>query len=404
MRICIIHRYPIQDAILTNPSMPYFLNQLSKNHKVTYLSYKDIKPQKGIKDINFEYLPSTLSRKNSFDKYFKSLLFIFLTPFISWKIKKTKINIVYCDDSLPFYAYLIKTFTRLPVITRLGDLQTGYLFLKKGMFGKLLFKIFHKIEVHTWKTIDGIIPISKAFGKYVLSKGISPKKVTTVLECVDTDIFKPEKPSINIRKKYGLSKNDTILMYHGVVEPLKGLDILLKMIARTLKQNKNVKFFFVGDGSSVPKLKVIAKNLEIYDSVVWTNWVFFSEIVDYINSCDIGIPMRSDNFANNFVVTSALLQYWACSKPIIAPRLESFEEVIGDGENGYLFDFDNIKEFEEKLDILIKNAELRKITGENGNMLVNQKFESSKVGNELSSAINYLIDSVILGELGELNE
>ncbi|MBL7206048.1 MAG: glycosyltransferase family 4 protein [Candidatus Aenigmarchaeota archaeon] len=384
MKICILHRYPISDVILTNPSMPYFLEELkSRGHETIYMSFRD-KAMKKINGIKFSYIPFTFDRGKSFDKHLKSLIFILIAPYIAYRIRKLKPDAIYCDDSLLFYGYLIKKFTRLPVIIRLGDLQTGYLFLKKSRIHRLLFRLFHGFEVHSWKRLDGLIPISKPFERYLVSKGIKESKLSTVLESVDLKSF--GNKSRDIRKEYGLNKDDIILMYHGVIEPLKGLDILINLITPILKNNSKLKLFIIGSGTSLPKLKALARKRSIENSIIWAGWVPFSEIKDYINSCDIGIPIRSDNFANNFVVTSALLQYWACSKAVITPKLESFKEIIQEGENGFMFDF-NTRELSEKLENIIADKNLRLKLGRNGNSTMKKKFSASVIGKNLADAI-----------------
>ena len=383
MRVCVIHRYPFYDAVSTNPSLPYFVRELEvRGNDVLYLSYKSREPQRAASNVRFDSLPFTLIRKHTLDKYVKSLLFILLTPFIAYKVKKMNIDLIYCDDSLPFYGYLIKKFTRLPVVIRLGDLQTGYLFLNKGAAGKIAFKVSHKLEVNSWAKVDGLITISEPFERYVISKGLDGGKIATVLECVDTEIFKTMKPNLDVKEKYNLSQDSIILMYHGTVESPKGLDTLLKFVSPTLQRNKSVKLFIVGDGSALSNLKTLAKNLGISGSIVWTGWIPFSEMVDYINSCDIGIPMRGDNPANNFVVTSALLQYWACCKPVIAPKLEAVEGIVKDGENGYIFDFGKSNGFEEKLTRLLESEELRTTLGKEGRKTVDEKFRSEVIGRQ----------------------
>src|SRR2546427_4546063 len=66
-------------------------------------------------------LPFTLRRNRPLDKYLKSVIFLFLTPFIARVVRQDeRILGVYCDDSLPFYGYLVKKLTNRRVILRLG--------------------------------------------------------------------------------------------------------------------------------------------------------------------------------------------------------------------------------------------------------------------------------------------
>jgi glycosyltransferase involved in cell wall biosynthesis len=396
MKVCIIHRYPISEAISTNPSILSFIENLrQRGYQTLYVSYRDRQLKYPKKDIEFKELPFYLNRTNNKDKYVKTLLFMFLSPWIAYWVRcDPEIKMVYCDDSLPFYGYLVKRLAGKTVVIRLGDLQTGYLFLKKSMAYRILFNIFHMVELYTWKKVDGVIPISEPFRRYVVSHGVPPDRTVTVPECVDTKLFKPGSPEINLRKKYLLGQNDILVLYHGVIEPLKGLDVLLQLLSENRQYLRNLKFLIIGTGSALPELKRLARRLKISEFIVWIGWVPFSEINDFLNSCDIGIPMRSDNLANHFVVTSALLQYWACAKPVMTPRLEAMEEIVRDGENGYTFSFNAHEEFGQKLQFLLKDREKRRELGQRGREVVLRRYQSVNIGKELCDAIEHFLGSI----------
>lgn len=401
MRVCIIHRYPLSEALMTNPSLIDFLNILNENKiKVMYLSYKEKRRKESDvfrkKNITFIELPFFLRRSNHFDKYFKTFLFIILTPYMGFLLKKRgRIELIYCDDSVPYYGYFIKKFISYStVIIRLGDLQTGYLFLKKTKLHYLIFKILHTFEIHTWRIVDGIIPISKAFENYLMNKQINAKKIRTVLECVDTNYFKPKDNSSVIRKKYGLDESNLIVMFHGVIEPLKGMEIILEHFAKVSNYFPNLRLMVIGEGSQLKKLKKKSESLNIIDKVIWTGWIPYSKIVDYINACDIGLPMRSDNMANNFVVTMAMLQYLACKKPVLAPRLEATAQLVEEEQVGFLFTHYNFREFKLGLEKLIKDNNLRKEIGNRGVEVVKRKFSKEKIAHQLYKAIISIYESV----------
>jgi glycosyltransferase involved in cell wall biosynthesis len=393
MKVCILHRYPISQAISTNPSLLDFLKILhSKNIKIKYLSYKEEECEKKINDIEIVELPFVLKRDRVLDKYIKSLLFILLTPYISYIIKKNQdIDLIYCDDSLFFYGYLLKKFTKLPVIIRLGDLQTGYLFLQKSKIHEFIFKILHFLEIRSWKKVDGLIPISKSFENYVKSKGIKDENIQMVPECVDVSRFSPHSRNKDIRKKYGVREEEILLLFHGVVEPLKGLDVLLEHFSQAIQDFPTVKLMIAGSGSSLEYLKRKAAKLGIAQHIIWAGWIPFSEITDYIAACDVGVPMRSSNFANNFVVTSALLQYWSREKPVLAPRLEAISDIVEDGKNGFLFSFEDPSEFKLKLGKLIEDAKLRENMGKHGRELVVREFDKQEVAKKLFNSVRYFL-------------
>lgn len=360
MKICILHRYPPSEIKGTNPSFLYFLKELAKrNHKVLIVTFSGKINNYGSRDLEFCPLNIKFNRANNIDKWIKSLLFIFISPF---KVRNLNlhhtIDIVYCDDSLPFYPFLVKFVSGIQTVMRLGDLQTAYIFYDRGRLGKLIYRFIHWFEKFTWEKIDGIIAISKSFREFLIKEGIKQNKISVVNESIDIEAFCKKIHREDIRLKFDLA-DVPIIMFHGLVSRIKGLDILLKAAQDILKEFPDAMVMIVGDGPELSRLKRLCQSLNISKSVIFTGWVPFNQIQYYIAACDIGVPLRSNNLGNNFVVTTALLQYWAVAKPIVAPRLTAVEDLIVDGEDGFLFDPNDSNMLANKIKQLLADNQLR---------------------------------------------
>ena len=394
MRILFLHRYCIEDALATNASLLSTLNHLTEmGHKVTYLSFKggrgDIPIRVSFEEINFQ-----LKRGCPRDKILKSILWILAAPLkamiLSWR---NSANLIYCDDSIPFYPLLIKFLlmgTRCKIVMRLGDLQTGYLFDKPGFINKLLFKVFHGLEKFQWRTVDGIIPISVPMRNFVINTGISAA-LPVVKESVDLSNFFPCASNILI-DDWGVLRNETIIMFHGAIEKAKGIDTLLYAAKLLESQYKNLRFIIVGSGTDFPRAKLMLDTLEL-KNVTMTGWVAYEDVPKYINACDIGIALRANNLANNFVVTTALMQYYACNKPIIAPAFEAIQEICIEGKTGAVYDPGNASSLASAIErLLLKRDEWGKF-GAAGRDLVLLNYKADVIGKELANALNRYMDT-----------
>ncbi len=399
-KLCILHRYPISQAAETNPSLYDFLKVLATHgFVVKFVSFRESKTADKShvqipSNVELISLPFTLRRSRPLDKYLKSMLFVLLAPYIARVLNKDeRIVGVYCDDSLPFYGYLIKKLTNKKVVLRLGDLQTGYILSGRSMIHDVVFKLLHSFEVHTWKSVDGLATISRPFEDYVKWSGVNPDKIVTIPESVDTETFRPMEGA-EIRSKFGIPQNCVLLMFHGVIEPLKGLGTLLDILSKLdADMQARVKLMIIGNGASLKNLEKKASDLGLANKIIWTGWVPFAMITQFLNACDIGIPMRSGNFANNFVVTLALLQYWACGKPVLAPRMKAIADAVRDGENGETFDPENAQEFCAKLKLLVTEKRSRLRQGAEGRRLALKSFDKSIVAQELYHGVTRLLST-----------
>jgi glycosyltransferase involved in cell wall biosynthesis len=381
-----LHRYPLSEIKGTNPSFFYFLKELShKGHQLYVITFKETRPRSC--QLEFKHCPLNFvfSRTNDWDKWCKSILFILLAPVKVWFLKQSfKIDFVYCDDSFPFYAYLVKKITCLPTIMRLGDLQTAYMFYGQGPLARLCYSLFHSIETYIWKKIDKIICISESFKRFLLKEGIKEGKVFVVEESIDIDEFPKGASGDTVRRKNNLT-NEPILMFHGLVSRIKGVEILLKALPLVLEAVPQLKLMIVGDGPELKRLKCLARELAISHSVIFTGWVPLEEVPNYIAACDIGIPIRSNNLGNNFIVTTAFLQYAVLKRPVVVPSLASFEDTLRHNQRQLIFSLNKIESLAQSIISLLGNKELAEQIALNNYQMVQEIYSAKVIAKRLAA-------------------
>ena len=77
---------------------------------------------------------------------------------------------------------------------------------------------------------------------------------------------------------------------------------------------------------------------------------------------DIGLlPFVNNAFNNSGKPLIRFLDFSACMVPVVAPKMQLFEKLIADGENGFIAN--SAEEWVEKVGLLIENAEMRRNIG-----------------------------------------
>ena len=290
-KITLLHRYPRNQIVETNAAFPYL-------------------EAKGIDVLTFKKFDRLSSRK----KFWKSLAWVFYAPLLVWG---KGYDVIYCDDSYPFYPALVKLFSpKSKVVIRLGDLHLMY------YYSGWAYKFLHFFEKIAWGMADEILSISEPMREYV-GRG------KVVLDPVDVSKFEP----------LGVS-NAGHVMFHGVLTRNKNVDLLLSAAHRMPK----TVFFIVGNGPDRERLQRSAPK-----NVIFGGWVPFCEMQDWIDRCAVGVALRSDNPGNEYVVTSPFLQYGASGKPCLVTR----RKVFGD----YPWQFSGVNEMVDKLTELLKRPE-----------------------------------------------
>ena len=398
-RICVVHRYPLDEAVATNPSLTILLTYLA-SHKwdVSYLSYAPSRnSMQGV--VGRSVLGIKYDRTKRLEILFKSVLFVVLAPFCLFLMNLVgRIDLIYCDDALPGYYYLAKVLTGSKVVYRMGDHMIGYLLATSSPAKKTLFKILSTVEARMLDRIDRVLAISDVLKQYLTRNGVSSERVHVVTECVDTIFFDRSKLSCSgtVRARHEIAEEEILLMTHGILVPWKDTGTLIKAVSilQRIKEKLKFKLMIIGDGPSLVELKSLAEHLGVVDRVVFIGWVPYQRIPDYIVSCDLGITTRSRIMANDFVVTTTLLQYLASAKPVLAPKLRAISELVKN--EALLYEPGNPEDLANKLMSAIEDLAAMRLFSEKLSAQVKQKYDIRKVSKELIKEVFSVADSSIV--------
>lgn len=176
---------------------------------------------------------------------------------------------------------------------------------------------------------------------------------------VDTTRFRPMDQA-ECRKRLGMGPG-RVLLYVGRLERLKGVDILFRAMA-ALDDAPDVRVVVIGGFANNPeldRLKRIAAQLGISDRVDFVGSLPQDRLPDYYNAADVCVlPSFYESFG------LAALEAAACGKPVAASRVGGLPTIVKDGETGYLVAWRCPGPFQERLEVLLRNAPLRRAMGE----------------------------------------
>ena len=197
-----------------------------------------------------------------------------------------------------------------------------------------------------------------------LSKYVAADKIKVIYNGIHVEKRAVEfKPLEKIKEK----SRGIVLGNAGRLTTQKGQQYLLE-VARILKErNLDYTLFIACTGKLKEELnnKIKAYNLE--DQVILLDFV--EEMERFI--CSIDIFLFSSVWEGfGYVLAEAMIK----SKPVVAFNITSNPEIINEGVTGLLVDYPDVKQFAEKVELLIRDEVLRKQIGENGKKSVYDRF------------------------------
>ncbi|KHK01388.1 glycosyltransferase family 4 protein [Desulfovibrio sp. TomC] len=148
---------------------------------------------------------------------------------------------------------------------------------------------------------------------------------------VDTERFRPagESGAAGAVGESGAA-GPVRLVFVGRVVRQKGLDVLLDALSR-LPAELDYRLTIVGDGPLRPELAERAAGLGLADRVAFAGWAAREAMPGLLGGADLFVfPSRDEGMPN------AVLEAMASGLPVVATRISGNEELVGDGETGFL--------------------------------------------------------------------
>ena len=239
---------------------------------------------------------------------------------------------------------------------------------------------------------DKIIAVSEAVKSfYVKNTNVPADKFEVIYNGVDLDSWQKNIPSQEIiaekKAELGLLRDDKIITAIGRLHPQKGHEHLLRAAKKIIPKMQNLKFLIIGDGPMRLSLESLSERLGIKENIVFTG--NREDIKDMLYLSDLSvISSIREGFSN------VVLESMACGKPLVATDVGGNNEIIIDGENGFIVPSKDEDALADKMLILAGNEELTKKMGLTAKQTV-EKFSLMKMIHETENLYSRLIEKVI---------
>ena len=281
-----------------------------------------------------------------------------LTHFHQWKP-----DVVWAFFGFPsgITALLLKFLFRIPYIVSLrgGDVPG---------FRPYDFKKFHRIGGPfikiVWKYSSGLVANSAGLRKLALTFH-QRIPIEVIPNGIDLNFFKPSVRDGKIPQ----------LLFTGRVVYQKGLDLLIEALSKLM--NIPWELSIIGDGSYKDQLQQRINVLGLTGRIRFHGWCNQKELLPILAQSHIFVnPSRHEGMPN------AVLEAMACGLPVIATRIAGNEDLVKNGENGFLVANENVIELQKALHTLLTNKQLRQKMGEYSRTIVERNFSWSQSGEE----------------------
>jgi glycosyltransferase involved in cell wall biosynthesis len=174
---------------------------------------------------------------------------------------------------------------------------------------------------------DHVITVTEIWRERLISRGVSPGKVSVVMNVADEQIFYAldhDVPEPEVRRGFRL-------IYHGTFKQHYGMAELIQAIGMVKGKIPGICLVLQGIGEYYPEMVRLVDKLDLHAQVQINNFARpAEELPALIKQADAGVvPNRNDLFTGELLPTK-LLEYVALNVPVIASRTRVISRYFDD--------------------------------------------------------------------------
>ncbi len=210
-----------------------------------------------------------------------------------------------------------------------------------------------KTETHLARNCHHIIATTKREkGEFIRHYGASPDRISVIPCGVDLDLFQPKDREM-AKQQLGFN-GDKVILYVGRIEPLKGVDQLLRAMTY-LRNNHGLKVVIIGGDehshNEMERLQKLSRSLHLEDSVTFLGMIK-QERLPYFYSAATAcvIPSYYESFG------LVALESMACGTPVVATNVGDLKSIIRQVEAGYVVTDNTPAGLADKIALLLSNT------------------------------------------------
>jgi len=300
----------------------------------------------------------------------KNKIFSRLHYFLAMFFLSFKADLIYVTDiySVGWFANLLKKMTGKKYLVRFaGDAAwetatsngwiTDYITdFEKNTYSRQIEKMKARRR-RILTEADAVIAVSNFMGDLAKLIGVDPAKINVIHNAID---FGNEvKAGATRLVPADLPGDGQIIMTACRLTKWKGVDRLIKAMPEIIKRLSRVYLVILGDGPELENLRQLVQSLNLTEQIKFLNRIPHESVLKYLSRADVFV--LNTNYEG---LSHTLLEAMKAGVPVIATNVGGNPEVITDGRNGLLIDYNNQNQLTEVICRLLADRPLAKSLAE----------------------------------------
>ena len=318
------------DVTVLTPDTPK-LHRTAIDHTVNLQTYRYFFPRR-LQQLGYS---NTLVNDCEMKKYVYLLApFLFLSG-IFHLIRLTykhRFDVIHAHWLLPngFIAAIAAKWCQVPLVLTVHG---------SDLFVAKLNPFFKWMSKWTLKQAVKVTSSSPTFLQMVETLGAGKEKQCLINHGTTPAEFPPagHQQLVDLRERLSIPEDHLIIFSLGRIVLKKGFEYLIAALPQIREKVPNVTVIIGGDGSDLQRLKSIAKEQGVSESIRFPGTISRAEVSVYFHLCDIfTLPAVFDPKGNVDGCPIVIMEAMACRKPVVVTDISGIPEAVLHEKTGIL--------------------------------------------------------------------
>ncbi|MEE9903282.1 MAG: glycosyltransferase family 4 protein [Acinetobacter haemolyticus] len=238
------------------------------------------------------------------------------------------------------------------------------------------------LEWVSYHSADRLVGLSPGIVKGIVKRGIDPKKVASIPNGCDLDIFAQEQ---QVWRPEQVKNTDLMAIFTGTHGLANGLNAVID-VAVELQQRKrdDIKLVLVGDGMQKQALQQRATDLKL-NNIVFHDPVNKTKLAGLMASADVGLQILANVPAFYYGTSpNKFFDYISAGLPVLNNYPGWLAELITKEQCGFAVPPENPQAFADALEHAANSREQLVEMGKNSQQVAREQFNRSILSQKFS--------------------
>ena len=286
--------------------------------------------------------------------------------------------------------YFVSRMKRCPWVLEIRDLWPESILVVGAIRNRTIIRMLEYLEELAYRKADRIVPVTDAFKKYMVEKGVDAGKIEVIKNGVDLGFYEPATRDKAIAEEFGL-QGKFVASYFGTHGMAHHLETILEA-AQVLQDYPEIAFLLVGDGAERQRLIELCDQSRL-ENVLMAGQQPKEKMPALWALSDVSLVLLKKSDLFRTVIPSKIFESMAMEKPIILGVEGESQAIIEGAEAGLCIEPENARELSARVLELYSDRELRARLGRNGRRCVAEQFNREVLGRRYGALLATLLEA-----------